>query len=133
MINEKKTHEMIQMAMYEQRDGGRDRMIAGYYKGDYISGKILESFFCATIAFVVFLALYGIYHFEEIIVLFYSDAIMSLLARILLIYLIFTGFYILITVLVYLHRYSEAVQDLRYYYAALKQVAGEDVPADAEE
>ncbi len=132
MVDEKKTHEMIQMAMYEQRDGGKDRRIAGYYKSDYISGRLLESFFCATVAFMIFLILYSVYHFEEIIVLFYSDAIMSFLSRILAVYLIFLALYLLVTVLIYRHRYDEAVQDLRYYYAALKQVAGENVPEDSQ-
>lgn len=64
MINEGRVRRMARMAAYEQEDGVRDEKINAYFRGDYITKQILITFICATIAFVILFAGYGIYNFE---------------------------------------------------------------------
>lgn len=125
MINEKRVYHMTQMARYEQNKARRDEHIGSYFRSDYISGRLLASFFCATLAYAIVLGLYCVYHFEEIMVTVYSEEVMRFVFRAAVYYLIFTAVYLLFTLLIYYRRYQHAVQDLKLYYVALRRLSEE--------
>ena len=118
MINEGRVRRMARMAAYEQEDGVRDEKINAYFRGDYITKQILITFICATIAFVILFAGYGIYNFENLIVQIYSMNLQEMLAVVLLAYAAF-----LITVLVYTSRYKRARRHLNAYYQDLHRLS----------
>ena len=123
MINEGRVRRMARMAAYEQEDGVRDEKINAYFRGDYITKQILITFLCATIAFVILFAGYGIYNFENLIVQIYSMNLQEMLAVVLLAYAAFVGGMILITVLVYTLRYKRARRHLNAYYQDLHRLS----------
>lgn len=123
MINEGRVRRMARMAAYEQEDGVRDEKINAYFRGDYITKQILITFICATIAFVILFAGYGIYNFENLIVQIYSMNLQKMLAVVLLAYAAFVGGMILITVLVYTSRYKRARRHLNAYYQDLHRLS----------
>ena len=123
MINEGRVRRMARMAAYEQEDGVRDEKINAYFRGDYITKQILITFICATIAFVILFAGYGIYNFENLIVQIYSMNLQEMLAVVLLAYAAFVGGMILITVLVYTSRYKRARRRLNAYYQDLHRLS----------
>ena len=125
MINEKRVYHMTQMARYEQNKARHDEHIGSYFRSDYISGRLLESFFCATIAYAIILGLYCIYHFEEIMVTVYSEEVMRFVSSAVVFYLVFTAVYLLFSLLIYYRRYKHAVQDLKLYYIALRKLSDE--------
>ena len=123
MIYEGRVRRMARMAAYEQEDGVRDEKINAYFRGDYITKQILITFICATIAFVILFAGYGIYNFENLIVQIYSMNLQEMLAVVLLAYAAFVGGMILITVLVYSSRYMRASRHLNAYYQDLHRLS----------
>lgn len=123
MINEGRVRRMARMAAYEQENGVRDEKINAYFRGDYITKQILITFICATIAFAILFAGYGIYNFENLIVQIYSMNLQEMLAVILLYYAAFVGGMILITVLVYTSRYKRARRHLNAYYQDLHRLS----------
>lgn len=123
MINEGRVRRMARMAAYEQEDGVRDEKINAYFRGDYITKQILITFICATIAFVILFAGYGIYNFENLIVQIYSMNLQEMLAVVLLAYAAFVGGMILITVRVYTSRYKRARRHLNAYYQDLHRLS----------
>lgn len=123
MINEGRVRRMARMAAYEQEDGVRDEKINAYFRGDYITKQILITFICATIAFVILFAGYGIYNFENLIVQIYSMNLQEMLAVVLLAYAAFVGGMILITVLVYTSRYKRTRRHLNAYYQDLHRLS----------
>ena len=125
MINEERAYLMTQMARYEQKKAGYDLRIGNHFRGDYLSGQLLESFFCATIVYAAILAVYVLYHFEEMMVRLYGQELQEFLKQAGLCYVLFLVVFLLITALVYNRRYKHAVDDLNLYYKALDKLAKE--------
>lgn len=119
MINQKRVRRMARMAAYEERLGASDRKIMSYFRGDYLTRQVLITFFCSTLAFLLLALMTAVYYFETLIVEIYTMDLRVLVIRILTGYLIFVGCMIVITLMVYNHRYSRARRRASAYYQDL--------------
>ena len=125
MVNEDRAYLMTQMALYEQKKAKHDERIGSYFKGDYVSGRLLESFFCATILFLVGAGVYCLYFFEEIMEMIYGQELPEIVFKAVIAYVIILIVYLLITFFVYSRRYKGAINDLKMYYRALQRLSDE--------
>ena len=126
MINEERIHEMTQLALYEERAEHRDERIGSHYRSDYLSGRLLMSFFCATIVYMIVIGLYVVYHVEEILLRIYGGGIVEIAVRVAVLYGVFLVAYMLLTFFVYNRRYTGALRDLKLYYYGLKNLTAEE-------
>lgn len=123
MLNEERIKLMTKMASYEANEGKRNTSIGNYYRGDYISKQVIKSVLCATIAFIVVFGLFIFYDFEFFMSDIYNMDLLQFGKRVLILYVITTLAYSVISYLVYTHRYAKAKKKLKIYYNNLKKLA----------
>ena len=123
MLNEERIKLMTKMASYEANEGKRNVSIGSYFRGDYISLQVIKSIISATIAFAICFALFVFYDFEVFMADIYKMDLLSFGKTILIVYVVFTAVYALISYLIYTHRYSKARKSLKMYYNNLKKLA----------
>ena len=120
MLNEEKIKLMTRLAAYEQKNGKRDIRLSKYYRSDYVRFQMLNTILCGTIAFVILVVMYILYHTEYLIdnalVLDYQ----GLITYILTIYVLLLVVYLLFTVLVSTVRFHLSRKRLGEYYRGLK-------------
>lgn len=124
MIDTRKVRRMTKMSIYEQKYGAADGRIMSYFRGDYLTRQALITFFCSTAAFFILALTYIIYHFETLLVEIYSMDIRMVVMRVLIAYLIFVGGMMILTVVIYNHRYTQARKRVAAYYRDLVHLSG---------
>ena len=72
MINRERVILMTKMASYEENEGKKNIAICKYFRGDYIGWQMIKSAIAATVAFIVVLATYFLFHFENIMAEIYE-------------------------------------------------------------
>lgn len=123
MLNEERIKLMTKMASYEANEGKRNASIGSYFRGDYISLQVIKSVISATIAFAICFALFVFYDFEIFMADIYKIDLIGYGKNVLVIYVIFTVVYALISYIVFTRRYSKARKSLKMYYNNLKKLA----------
>ena len=122
MVNEEKVILMTKLASYEQNEGRKYNSVAGFFRADYISSQILRSVIAGTLSFLAIVGVFLFYNFEVIMEDIYNTDLLSFGKRMVYIYLICMGIYLLITYVVALYRYGKARGSIRTYYGNLKKL-----------
>ncbi|MCQ2548828.1 MAG: hypothetical protein MJ134_02190 [Lachnospiraceae bacterium] len=123
MVNEERIKLMTKMAVYEAGEGKKDKAITGYFRSDYISLQILKSIVSATVSFVILFALYIFYDFEIFMKDIYKMDMFQFTRLVLILYLVFTGVFVLITYVVYAIRYNKAKGKIKKFFGNLKRMS----------
>lgn len=123
MINENRVIAETRLAIYEAHGAAADDRINSYYKSDYVTGKVLVSFLCGTIAFLLIAAVYAFYHFEDVMLQIYNSDIAAMIASIITNYCIFIAIILVLTFLIASYRYNRAGDRLEAYYDELYRLA----------
>ena len=124
MLNEERVMLMTRMASYEAGEGRQNMNVGKYFRSDYISMQMLKSVICATISFVICFAIYLIYNFENFMENIYEMDLVKFAKDVVIIYVIVTVGYALITYLVFSIRYKKARKSLKTYYNNLRKLHG---------
>jgi len=123
MVNEERVILMTRMASYEAGEGKKNIKIGDYFRADYLGKQILKSLIFSTLSFVVGLALYAFYNFEDLMENIYKMDLLAEGKKILTGYIVFVVVYGLITYIVYSIRYRSARKNLKTYYGNLKKLS----------
>lgn len=123
MINEKRVIAETRLAIYEAHGAVADDRINSYYKSDYVTGKMLVTFLCATVAFMLLVGIYAFYHFEDVMLQIYNESIVALIMTIVADYAVFVAILLILTFLIYSWRYNRAGERLDAYYDMLRTLA----------
>ncbi len=124
MLNEEKVILMTKMAAFMDREGKKNGAINSYFRSDYVGYNVIKSVISATIVFVVLVATYALYNFEEVISSIYNtDNLLIIGRRYLIYYLLLVGVYSLVSYIVYSYRYSKMRKNMKQYYSNLKKLA----------
>lgn len=123
MLSENKIRLMTKIAVYEKTEGAKNARMNAYFRGDYLSSQMRRSFLCATVSFLILLAVYCYYGFEELMLSIYSMDLMSFFGRIIVIYLLYTAAVLILTYVVYTRRYSRMQKQVQRYYKMLSVMA----------
>ena len=67
MLNEKRVKHMVELAMYENKDGAEEMKTSSYYKKDYISFNMLWSIIWMTIAYLIVAILFVVAKLQVIL------------------------------------------------------------------
>lgn len=124
MLNEERVILMTRMASYESDEGKKNMDIGKYFRGDYIGMQVLKSIISATVSFVICFALYLLYDFENFMENIYAMDLVQFAKDIVVIYVIDTVGYALITYIVFSYRYKKARKSLKKYYNNLRKLSG---------
>ncbi len=123
MLNEERIKLMTRMASYEAGEGKTSMNIGKYFRSDYISIQVLKSIISSTISFVICVALYLFYDFENFMQNIYEMDLVKFAKDIMIIYVIVVVGYALITYLVYSIKYKKARKSLKKYYNNLRKLS----------
>ena len=100
MLNTEKIAVMTKAAIYEGKEGLQDDRVISYFETDYLLKGLFGSLITYTVAFFVIFALYAADHFEDLVLLLYSDALTPFLWSALRIYLTCLVPFLLVTFLI---------------------------------
>lgn len=122
MLNNNKVRLMTKLALYENKEGKEDIRLSKYYKTDYVRYQVIKSVICATIAYVLILALIFIYKSEYLIANAVDLDYKTIGTYILGIYIIVVALYGLGSTIGYSVKYDNSRKKLARYYKLLKRL-----------
>ena len=122
MVSQNKIRLMAQMSYYKEHVGKKNQNMASYFRADYIGLQVLKSIICATIVFIIVIAMMIYYDFESLLKDIYQIDLMSTGKSILKSYLIFVAVYSVITYLVFWFKYRKSQRNLKEYYKGLRRL-----------
>lgn len=122
MLSEEKIKIMTNLAMFEKREGRKIFFAGRYFKGDYVSSKLLRSFFSYTFSFLICLVLWGLYHMEQWLKTMDLRIVTGAGVKIGVVYVIGLVIYMGISIYVYVRRYEYASRGMKVYLSRLKKL-----------
>lgn len=128
MLSEEKIKLMTKLAIYEKHTGKKTMKLTKYFQMDYVSWNMLKTGIAVTIGYLLIIAVYIAYHFEEFVEEIYTMDYMALGREIAARYVMLLVIYMVVTFIIYSVRYSQGMKSLKRYQKNLKKVE-----ADSEE
>ncbi len=122
MLNEDRVILMTKMASYEEGEGRESMAVGRYFRGDYISLRLLRAFLSGSIAFVLGFGLYILYDFEEFMTDIYKMDLLVFVKNVVIWYAVFVVIYCVSVYIISAYRYGKAKKSLKCYYHNLKKL-----------
>lgn len=122
MLNEDKLKLMTSIAMFEKREGKAIFPANRYFENDYISSRMLRSFFSYSFCYLLCLLVWVLYSMEKLLSTINLDEVIRLAKYAFLFYGAGLIIYLLITFFVYRKRYEYARRGMKVYVAKLKRL-----------
>lgn len=122
MLNVEKIRLMTQLSIYERKEGEGIIETSKFFKGDYVSRKILTSCIYYTFCFILITIVMAIINLEEILLKLNIPFIMESLRSILIVYLVGMVFMILGSYIRFNARYDYAHRKSLFYAAKLDKL-----------
>nr|WP_051527094.1 hypothetical protein [[Eubacterium] cellulosolvens] len=138
MIDKKRLYLMINLARFEQKNEDRALRVNHYYQRDYIAFALIKNFLLTTIAYVLVLGVLALYNMEAVLEGLNSLDLRTLMATVILGYLIFLGIYSVIAFIAAKLKYVRMENSMEQYTAALDRLRAmygdtEPIGADSDE
>ena len=122
MLSEEKIKIMTNLAMFEKKEGNRIFPVHRYFKSDYISSKLLRSFFSYTLSFLLGIVLWVLCDIEKWLNVMWIESLIELGMKVGAIYLAGLVVYLIISLCIYARRYDYASRGMKVYMAKLKRL-----------
>lgn len=122
MLSEEKIKIMTNLAMFEKNEGNRIFPVNRYFKSDYISSKLLRSFFSYTLSFLLGIVLWVLCDIEKWLNVMWIESLIELGMKVGVIYLAGLVVYLIISLCIYARRYDYASRGMKVYMAKLKRL-----------
>ena len=122
MLNEDKIKLMTSIAMFEKREGKHIAPANRFFRSDYISGRIMRSFFVYTVCFILCALIWVLYSMERLLNVMELDEVAGAAKAGAVLYLAGLVLYLVITWFVSSKRYEYARRGMRVYIAKLKRL-----------
>lgn len=121
MLNNEKIILMTKLSLYEQNNQKKEIKSSRYFKGDYMSLKMLNSFVCVTVGYLLCLILWFMYKSDKVISgLTTTGKLIALVVVLLLIYVIAVAAYMIFSYAFYSHKFKTIRKNLKEYNGDLK-------------
>lgn len=121
-MNEIRLREMMPLALYETKEGRKALRICKYYKSDYIAMQMIKTFFLTTIAFVLAVGLIVAGNIDWMLDNIDSFDPIKTGSIVLIIYILVTVIYLIITFVVSKEKYERAKRSARAYEMQLRRL-----------
>ncbi len=122
MLNDERIILMTKLASYEQGKGKKNIQVSKYFRSDYLLLQILKTLFCTTLAYVILVGLYVLYHFEELTENLYQMDLLRFIRQIVMLYGVFAVAGCVVTYIVYSYRHQKARKSLKEFMNNLKKL-----------
>ena len=122
MLNKDRIRTMTRLAIYEESQGIPDDKVNGYFKNDYIIGHMVWSFVSGTIACLLIVMLYCIYHYDVLLEQVFENQLMGLISTSLTLYSAFMVFFLAVSFFVYRWRFNAMRRRLDRYNRRLEHL-----------
>ena len=122
MLSEEKIKIMTNLAMFEKKEGNRIFPVNRYFKSDYISSKLLRSFFSYTLSFLLGIVLWVLCDIEKWLNVMWIESLIELGMKVGAIYLAGLVVFLIISLCIYARRYDYASRGMKVYMAKLKRL-----------
>lgn len=122
MLNEDKIKLMTGIAMFEKRERKAIFPANRYFRSDYISSRMLRSFFSYTLCYILCVLVWGLYSIEKLLNAVNLDELILMAKTAALFYIAGLIVYLIITFFVYRKRYEYARRGMKVYVAKLKRL-----------
>lgn len=122
MLNQDKVRTMTRLAIYEQGKGKEELKINKYYKNDYIRLQVIKSFIASTLASLLIAVIIALYQSEYLILNATKLNFAEIGKAVLLIYIMVSIFYFIITTTNAALKYNKAKKSLRRYNYLLRKL-----------
>ncbi len=121
MLNNEKIILMTKLALYEQKNQKKEIKTSRYFKSDYMSMKMLSSFICVTVGYLLCLAFWFMYSSSNIISHMTTTGSFTILVIVIVLaYIIVTVLYMIFSYAFYSHKFREMRKNLKEYNGDLK-------------
>lgn len=122
MLNEDKIKLMTGIAMFEKREGKAIFPACRYFRSDYISSRMLRSFFSYTFCYILCVMVWVLYSIERLLNAVNLDEVIGMAKTAALFYGAGLIVYLIVTFFVYRRRYEYARRGMKVYVAKLKRL-----------
>lgn len=122
MLNEEKIRIMTGIAIYEKKANKDLSLVTQYFKGDYISSRLIRSFILYTLSSVICVGIWFLYHMEELLDSINLTALMDSAKEIVILYAVGLLIYLFITYIIYFRRYDAASKQMKGYQIKLRRL-----------
>lgn len=123
MIRANKVKTMTKAAIFEKKEARGALAINRFFRGDYVIYGMIKSAISLTIAFVLAVGMWVIYHAEELMTEKSVADLFALGMRGIKMYAVALVVFLLISLVVYCIRYQNAQKRLKGYRSQLRKLA----------
>ena len=123
MLKKEKIRLMTDIAIYEKKYEKDVFKINKFYKSDYIFWNMMLALIRYTVCFAVCFMLYVLFQSDSFFYSINVDGIMSMLTRLIIIFVLGAVIYLFISGAVYSARYKRARKGMLFYATKLKRLA----------
>lgn len=121
MLNNEKIILMTKLSLYEQKNQKKEIKTSRYFKGDYISLKMLTSFLSITLAYILCLAVWFMYKSDKVLAsMTTTGRFTALVVVLVVIYILVTTLYMIFGYAFYSHKFRKIRKNLKEYNGDLK-------------
>ena len=114
MLNNEKIILMTKLSLYEQKNQKKEIKTSKYFRGDYMSLKMLKSFLYITVAYLLCLVLWFMYKSDKVISsLTTTGRLTALIVMLVVLYMIFSYAF-------FSHKFRNIRKHLKEYNGDLK-------------
>ncbi len=122
MLNEDKIKLMTSIAMFEKREGKAIAPASRYFQSDYVSSRMLRSFFFYTFSYLLCMFVTVLYKLDELLSATDFTPVLHLAKVSGFLYIAGLVLYLTVTFFVYRRRYEYARRGMKVYVAKLKRL-----------
>lgn len=122
MLNEDKIRLMAGIAMFEKKEGKAIFPAGRYFRSDYISSRMLRSFFSYTLCYVLGVLVWVLYSMDRLLNAMNLDEVVGAAKTAAAFYAAGLLAYLIITYCVYRRRYEYARRGMKVYVAKLRRL-----------
>lgn len=122
MVNLVRLKRMIALASYEKGAGKKDLAICRYYKGDYLTLKMIGTFFLTTFAYILILALLFAANLASILENITKMNFVITGSEILIGYIVLEAVFLTVTFVSGASRYNKARRRVKSYIAGIRRL-----------
>lgn len=121
MLNNEKITLMTKLSLYEQKYKNKEISTSRFFKSDYIALKMLSSFFCATVGYLLLVLLWFTYSSASVIgKMTTTGRFTGLVIILVIIYVLVVVGYMVFCYAFYTHRFGKIRKNLSEYNGDLK-------------
>ena len=121
MLNNEKIILMAKLSLYEQKNQKKEIKTSKYFRGDYMSLKMLKSFLCITVAYLLCLVLWFMYKSDKVISsLTTTGRLTALIIMLVILYIVSVVLYMIFSYAFFSHKFRNIRKHLKEYNGDLK-------------